>query len=225
MTKNNKNRGAFTKNIRGQAYIGVPSNTSAVGASVVTRYEIDTSLCAVWAQFGNLFQQWRIKDLQFHFSRIQGIDVPGSCVMAVIEDPDSSSPVTLSDALDQRVSKLFTYGNAKERVTLMYRPVGRSSKWLYTKDNVTNDDRLEMPCDFIFLSRDFTASVSPGLLSVTYEIEFTGLTNSVIASPSPTSIKENSSETEAKARIKQQLQTLMHEYKKLDQGNSSSIPY
>lgn len=181
--KKNRNTSGIVKNIRGQALLGAPSLTSNVGSAVINRFEIDTSLTAIWTQLGQLFQQWRIKELDFHFVRTQPASNAGACGMAVMEDPDSTSPITTADVVNCRVSKLFTYGHTKEKVSLKYKPTGRGSKWLYTLDNITSDDRLEMPGDFIFLSVNFDQQISPGLLYVHYDIDFAGLVNSVVAMP------------------------------------------
>lgn len=196
-----KNQKIVVRNLRGFGYLALPSNTSAVGAAVIDRYEIDTTLNGVWTQLGSLFQQWRIKNLEFRFVRIQGSSTVGAMAMAILEDPDSSSPTSIVDVVNCRVAKMWTYSNAEEYTSLRYVPQGRGASWLYTKDNVTNDDRLEMPGDLILMSSNFTSSVSPGLLYMHYEVEFMGLTNSVVALSSRINQPQKESQPDLKRQV------------------------
>lgn len=146
--------------------------TSGVGGTVMSApIEIDTELCNPWHTAATMFQRWRIRSIKFQMISLYGTDVQGITGMCILEDPDSSSPASFSDAIDQRLS---VYAQHYKNPYLVYRP--RHTGWLFTKDLLVDTDRLEMPGDLYVFTLNWSASVYPGYLNLVYDLEFDGLT-------------------------------------------------
>jgi len=181
-----------TSRIKGCMYIGAPANTSNVGAFTGTRYEIDTSLSQIWSQFGALFQKWKIHNLQFEFVPIQGIAIVGTVMMALIEDPDSTTPTSIASCLNSRIAQMWRY-NLQQRMILNYTPPNKTilgNGWMYTQDNLTGEDRFEMPADFIVGTSDFVTDVSPGHLICHYDVSFAQVVNSSVSLSKSVTVKK-----------------------------------
>ena len=100
----------------------------------------------------------------------------GTVYMAVTDDPDESSPISGATIVNMRTA-IATSAYAK--ATLSYRP--SNSNWLFTRDQVTSDDRLEMPGVFLLGTESFgSTSVSPGRVLVDYDIEMKDISNSTV---------------------------------------------
>jgi len=169
------------------------SNTSAGGAFVATRFEIDTTLCNSWQQLGQSFLKWRINKLIFHFTTLKSTTTEGNVGIMILEDTNETTPTSTSTALGARLSRLACI---HQNVTLVYKP---NSGWLFTRDAVAStDDRLEMPGDVVFWTENTAAAFVPGVPWVEYDIEFKDVANSTIAPmliPKPTkSLTDKSSQ-------------------------------
>jgi len=106
----------------------LPSTTNATGISVIDRWEIDTSLLAIWNSMATVFQKWRIRRLRFEFVTNRPTSQAGTFAMAVLEDPDSVTPAGIADVVNNRVA---CSGHAYQNKTLNYTPAHVG--WLYTK--------------------------------------------------------------------------------------------
>jgi len=164
--------------IRGKGPLtGSLTNTSAGGAFVLTRFEIDTNLSTSWIQLGQTFTRWRIKSLTFHFATLKGSTTEGTVGICVLTDPLETSPGTTSTALGMQYSKI---GNIHQNLSLRFKPLNKG--WMFTRDVVgTTDDRLEMPGDVVYFTENTTAAYIPGVPWVTYCVEFCSVANSTVA--------------------------------------------
>jgi len=155
---------------------GSLSNTSAAGAFVLTRYEIDTTLVQSWVQAGQLFVRWRILSLSFHFKAIKGTTTEGNAGICFLPDPNETSPGNTSQAYTMESS---VYGHIYSDKTLKIKP--KHNKWLYTRDAVAStDDRLEMPGDVVYWTDNTTSAFPPGIASVSYVVEFDQVANNTV---------------------------------------------
>lgn len=171
--KSRARNGGDVVDVHGKTILTAPSAANAGGTTVVTRYEIDTNLTTIWAQYSALYNKWKIHWLKFTFIPRVTITTGGQIAMCVQEDPDAQTITTFDAMMNNRVA---TMGTAVGRRTLTYRPLG--SGWLYTQDNALSVDRTEMPGDFNFATGSYTSAVSPGDIICEFRISFTGLTNS-----------------------------------------------
>jgi len=188
-----KNKKSKSHQLSGTAVLsGVLSNSSASGLFVVTRYEINSSLCDSWNQLSDTFARWKVNKLDFKFVPIQGMTTPGTAGMAILEDTDSASPSTTPQAMNCRCA---TLGTVREPLWLKYRP--KHSNWLWTRDAVAyTQDRLEMPGDFIFWSENTSSAFVPGIVELKYSVEFDSIINTALSSPNrevPSQKEENNS--------------------------------
>jgi hypothetical protein len=200
--KSNRNRNeGYIITVHGKGSLAAASTTNASGLFVVTTYEIDTDMLAVWQQYANLYQKWRVLWIRFTHNPIQSSATPGTVAMSVQEDPYGTPPATLGQCLENRVATATVH---YRKQTLTWRP-HRSQRWLFTKELVTVDDRDEFPGDFIYCTTSFNVATNPGFITLEYMLEFTDMCNSgtalvrqpslrkirpLGAEPSPTSITE-----------------------------------
>lgn len=155
--------------------VGAPS---AIGAIMVTRFELDTNQVPNWTLMANMFQFWKVKHIQFHYVPTIGTQNIGNIYMCILEDPDSTLPGSVDQMVVNRVS---VSGSGREHVKMSYRPKGPAAKWLYTNDQVTGADRLEFPGEFILATANFTASTVPGLVIVNFWCQFRSSTNVTVS--------------------------------------------
>lgn len=155
------------------------TTTSAVGAYVSTRFEIDTTLCTAWTNPGTSFARWRIKEINFHFCAYKPTTTEGLIGIMILDDPQQTTPSNTANALSVRQSKV---GKIYDSLTLRYTP--RHQNWLFTRDALTLDDRLEMPGDVVYFSDLTTASYIPGIAWMDYVVEFDEIINVNVASGS-----------------------------------------
>lgn len=162
--------------IRGKAQLaGTLTNTSAGGAFVLTRFEVDTTLCTSWLQLGQSFAKWKLKSLTFHFTTLKATTVEGTAGICFLTDPLETSPTSASSAMNMQYSRM---GNIHQNISLRVKPV---NKWFFTRDiAATTDDRLEMPGDVVYFTENTTAAYTPGLPWVSYVVEFSSVTNAVV---------------------------------------------
>lgn len=157
------------------------TNASAAGGFVVTRFEIDTPLCLSWDQLGKTFSMWRLKSLKIHFTPIVGTTTVGLVGMAIITDPNGTTPGTTAQALSLETSSINTIYRDQ---AIKYKPVD-GLKWKYTRDAVAStEDRLEMYGDFIIWSDNTAVAQIPGVVWLEYSVEFLHVGNSTVL-PSP----------------------------------------
>jgi hypothetical protein len=152
--------------------------TSIAGAFVSDRFEIDETLSTAFSNASTMFQRWRIRSMTFYMTpRIAGNGLLGMCV---IEDPEANTPATVPQAINCRLSALACYvaPGGKSVCTLRYTP---PQKWLYANDDVSSEDRWEMPGDLVVFSIFATASLVPADIWMTYDIEFEMPTNPTVA--------------------------------------------
>lgn len=180
MAKNQRRRSGNSGKItviRGKGPLNAAlSSTSAVGAFVATRYEIDTTLCPSWGQLGQVFAKWRIRSLVFHFAALKSTSTEGNVGICVLPDPQETTPISSSTGLSMQFA---AFGPIRNNLTLRYRPP--KATWLFTRDATLLDDRLEMPGDVVYWTENTTASFAPGVPWVSYVVEFTSVTNSTVA--------------------------------------------
>lgn len=158
---------------------GALTSTSSVGAFVATRYEVDTTLVPSWQQAGQLFVRWRIKRLRFEFRGIKGTTTEGNVGIVFLPDPQMTTPNTTASALSNEKSN---FGHIYANLNLVVRP--KHEGWLFTRDSVLLDDRLEMPGDVVIFTDNTSASYIPGIVMLHYEVEFDEVANSTVA-PNP----------------------------------------
>lgn len=157
---------------------------SASGAWVGTRIEIDTDLLSKWQTMGGLYQYWRIRSLAFKYIPTVGTQNIGTLTACMIEDPYTGTipvdPANESEVITQRVSKI---GTIRDHMTLHWKPEGPANKWLFTRDLINSDDRLEMPGDFFYATSNCTLGLIPGRWILNYWLQFKGQTNAIIGDP------------------------------------------
>lgn len=173
--------------LRGNAQLsGAVTNTSAAGAFVITRYEVDTLLCLSWQQAGQLFARWRVKRLKFEFRAIKGMTTDGNVGIVFLPDTNMTTPTTTANALSNEKS---AFGHIFQNVQLTVRP--KHEGWLFTRDAVAStDDRLEMPGDVCIFTENCSSAFAPGIFMMHYEVEFDQVSNSVVAPEYVTPVKE-----------------------------------
>jgi len=207
---------------------GALTNTSAGGAFVATRYEVDTTLCPSWDQAGKLFARWRIIKLKFEFRAIKGTTTNGNMGIVFLPDTNMTTPNTTSTALSNERS---AFGHIYQNVQLVVTP--KHEGWLWTRDGVAStDDRLEMPGDVVFWSENTDSAFAPGIAMMHYTVQFDDVTNSTVAPSVPNKLatavkgddKSSSSETGVKAATVEE-KVLGHTRKsKLDVSKALSGP-
>lgn len=174
-----KNRSKSKGNVsvvRGRAQLGAAlTNTSNVGNFVIDRIEFDNTVGATIDQLSKVFARWRLKKLKLHFASMRPTSDVGLFGMAILEDPDSTTPGTQSAAMGMRVSCVSHLWQSQ---SLSFKPLKEG--WLFTRDTIGNDDRLQMPCDLLFFSANCTASVTPGVIWYEYHIEWCEIANSTV---------------------------------------------
>lgn len=178
---------------KGQAS-GALTSTSVGGSFVATRYEIDTTLCDTWTQLGKTFTKWRLNKLRLSYIPIKGTTTEGTIGICFLPDPNETTPTSSVSALGMRTAKL---GSIRDVVSLDIRP--KSNRWLFTRDSVSStEDRLEMPGDFVVWTENTAASYIPGIIMMSYIVEFDQVSNSVVtpAQVSVTMAHNKSSESE-----------------------------
>lgn len=185
--KRTPKRGPFRITGSGQLS-GALSSTSAVGAFVSTRYEIDTTLVQSWGQAGQLFARWRIVSLIFHFKSLKGTTTDGNMGICFLPDPQETTPTSTASAYAMESA---TFGHIYQNLSLRCKV--KHSKWLYTRDALALDDRLEMPGDIVYWSENCAASFTPGIASVSYVVEFDQIGNSTTLPMSVDSAQTSSS--------------------------------
>lgn len=195
-----KNKGSTVNRVKGQIMLSSPTNMSAGGLWVSDRYEIDTSLASTWATLALVYQRWKIHSLTFKFVPLLSTSSNGLCFMAVLEDPESTTPSSEQELMNQRVTKA---GGIRFPLTLRWRP--RHELWWFTQDNLAQDDRLEMPGDFVFATSAGTASANPGRIFVHYDVSFDLVTNSNV---SITKHVDSQVEKAIRRKLEEQLKTL-----------------
>jgi hypothetical protein len=163
------------KNVHGNGLINITTSTNAGGLYVVDSYDIDTSLVAQWSTISAGFEQWRIKTVKFEYVPNTGTNTLGTVVLSTTDDPDESSPGTLSDQMALRNVKI---GAGWMRFSLTYHPLMKG--WRYCRDQVTSDDRWEMPGVFQIGTTGFTTAGQPGRVQLHYVVEFRGTTNTTV---------------------------------------------
>lgn len=163
--------------LKGSAQLsGAITNTSAGGAFVITRYEIDTTLCLSWQQAGQLFARWRIKRLTFGFRAIKGTTTDGNVGIVFLPDTNMATPTTTANALS---NERAAFGHIYQNIKLVVKP--KHESWLFTRDAVAStDDRLEMPGDVCIFTENCSAAFAPGIFYMQYEVEFDDIANSTV---------------------------------------------
>jgi hypothetical protein len=153
--------------IKGVMTPGVLTLTSAAGIFIVNTYDIDTQICTLWNELAGVFQRWKLHWMRVKLTPIRGSNVTGTLSMCIQEDDPSSAPVTTQEVLSQRVCAVT---NNTQAVHMLYRP--KHNIWFYTGDNVTSDDRWEMPGRLHVASSDFTSAVVPAIVSISFCVSF-----------------------------------------------------
>ncbi len=192
-SKKNKSKSNATR-IRGTAILTAPSNMSSTGLLQIDRYEIDTSLVSSWVTLASVFQRWKIHSLTFRFIPLLANTYNGMVFMAMLEDPESNTPVVEADIMNNRIAIM---NGVREPIRLHYKP--KHEFWLFTNDLVSQTDRLEMPGDFIFATSAGTSSVNPGRIVLHYDVTFDLVTNSVVS-------LSTHIETQIEKRVKEELE-------------------
>lgn len=173
MSRKKSNRGRKQKSssgsgkIKGTCVPGVLSLTSSSGLFVINSYDIDTSLCTLWTELASVFQRWKLHWMRIKITPIRGSSTVGTLTMCIQEDDPSVAPSSPQEMLSQRLGAVT---NNTEPVHLLYRP--KHNMWFYTGDNLTSDDRWEMPGRLHIGSSDFTSAVIPALVSITFSVSF-----------------------------------------------------
>jgi hypothetical protein len=166
--------------VKGNAILATPDN-AAVGTFVETDYRLDTDLCAVWQQYSQLYQKWRILHLRFQHTPTHGTDTGGNVVMYINEDPDApSAPTSFVQAMNNRVAKA---GPLWKPISLSYRP-HQAMRWLYTANVFSSDDRLECTGILYYCTANInalTGTLFPGYITMHFDVEFTDMCNSTTA--------------------------------------------
>jgi len=186
MGKRKKNVGVDAKHVHGKLITSLLSATSGVGAVTVDKFEIDTDLCTTWQNLAKVFNKWRIKKLVFEVTSNLGPTSQVGMVMCMIEDGNSTAPGVLGDFLQNRFSSFKSFGTSKMK-PLVYVPDRTiNDGWMFTNDQVTSDDRFEMPGDFYIGTWGCNTSLSNCFyVVITYDVEFCELTNSIVSSVKP----------------------------------------
>jgi len=196
---------------------GALNATSAVGGFVSSRYEVDTTLIPSWGQAGQLFARWRILSLVFHFKSLKGTTTDGNMGICFLPDPQESTPTTTATAYSMESA---TFGHVFQNLSLKVKV--KHSKWLYTRDALALDDRLEMPGDVVFWSENTAASFVPGIASVSYVVEFDQIGNSTAMPAQITStVTTDSSNKEEEEVTPTELATALAIVKKLRRANAN----
>lgn len=173
--KSHKNRKGNAERIKGNFLLEVSAVNSG-GLFVLNRFEIDTTLCSTWTSLGQIFQRWKIHSLTIRYVPAAAFTFTGLGYLAIAEDPEADTPVSAIDMMGQRCSAA---GGLREPFRLHWRP--RREFWLFTRDLLAQDDRLEMPGDLLFASDSSTNNLPPGKLVVHYDVSFDLITNSAVS--------------------------------------------
>lgn len=157
----------------GKGLIEFVTATSAAGTFTIDSFDIDTGLLLTWSVMQNAFEQWRVRKMIFHYIPNCITSQIGTVYMAVSDDPNESSPISGDTMLSCRVS---TATQSYSKSTMVFVPLNKQ-KWLYTRDQVTSDDRWEMPGVFQLATESFSTAQKPGRILVEYLVEFRGASN------------------------------------------------
>lgn len=178
--------------VKGRGLLTFPSSTDGAGLPVTNRYEIDTSLFASWSDLALCFQKWRIRELRFNFVSQQGTNLPGLIAMCVLPDPDCATPTSIDVVVSNQHSAVGPHYSCP---SLRYVP-RNNTNWLFTSDILADEDRLEMPGDFIFQSSSWTSVQAPGRVYVDYWVEFTEVTNTLAGLSRQRTIRDKTNKSE-----------------------------
>jgi len=162
--------------VRGVSVIPFTTSTSAAGLFVLDTYDLDSTLLNSWGTISSAFEKWRIVEMQFQYVPNTSTQTVGTVYMACTDDPNETSPVSNVGLMNVRTSNA---GVNHQKFLLNYKP-SISSRWLFTRDQLTSDDRLEMPGVFFLATEGFAASVSPGRVIVRYVVDFKSVSNTAI---------------------------------------------
>lgn len=174
-SRNTGRNDSYTRE-KGHFEIAWVGSTSNVGAFVVNQVEIDTDLAPIWQQLANIFEQWRVLSMRFHFIPNGGSTTSGTIYMAATDDGDSTIPGVEQDICSLRTAVCSCNW---QRAVMTYKPMNKI--WLYTHDQALSTDRLEMPGTFLMGSSGASTSFSPGRVFVDYDVEFRAISNSTVA--------------------------------------------
>lgn len=167
------------KRIKGYGDTGYLTATSAVGTLVVNTFELDTTMFPIWDYLAKVFQKWRIRKLGFQVFSNVPVDVQGAIGFGVCDDPDAGVPTTIDEIVSNRVSYAAHCGG--HHPMIYWSPI-KSTQWLFTNDQLTSDDRFEMPGNLYVGTWGFNASSGSSFrIRVYYDVEFDGLTNPTLA--------------------------------------------
>jgi len=176
-----KSKGRNVNRVTGNSVVPFTTSTSNVGAFVLDTYDIDSTLLSSVNSLASVYEKWRVISLRFTYCPNISSTSTGTVYMACTDDPDESSPTTDATIMNLRVAGA---GVIWKGFSIYYKPI-RSLPWLYTKDQVTSDDRLEMPGVFLLATSSASATISPGRVIVKYTVEFTGIANTTVSASMP----------------------------------------
>ena len=173
----------------GMSVVNFSTNASNTGIFINDANDIDTSLFGNISTLSTVFEQWKINSIKFEYVPNVGSTTVGTVYMACTDDPNESAPVSTASILNMRTAVCT---QCWSKASINYVPLG--GRWYFTRDQLTSDDRLEMPGVFELATDSFATSVSPGRVLVHYDLEFRGISNATIntlttTGPVPTGFK------------------------------------
>lgn len=168
--------GANAVRVRGRSLVSLASSTNSTGLFVLDSFDIDSTFLTSLGTISNAFEKWRVNRLKFTWVPNCPTSFKGTIYFACLDDPNESSPTSPDTILNCRVACCTT---CYQRASMTFVPLNKS-RWLYTRDQVTSDDRWEMPGVFLAATGSFDSTQSPGRFLVEYDVEFQGVTNSSV---------------------------------------------
>lgn len=168
--------------IKGNGILPINTLTDAGGLFVLASYDIDTDLFLSWTELGTCFEQWRVRSLRFKFVTNDASNTLGTIYMACTDDPDESSPVNEYEIMSMRTA---IAAHQFKDTTLRWKP---KNQWMYTQDQLTSDDRWEMPGVFLFGTSGYSTAHSVGHIQVIYDVEFRFVANQAVIARTKTSV-------------------------------------
>lgn len=176
-SRGGRGQSSGTKRIKGYCLPVTLSLTNSSGLPVITSLDIDTNFCTVWSTLATVFQRWKLHSLVITITPINGSTTRGTLSSCVQEDDPSVAPASTAEVMSQRRAVIGSNVNA---VTYSYVPV--HNIWFYCGDNITSDDRWEMPGRLHVLSSDYTSAIIPAVVTCHYDVSFDTVTTPNTAS-------------------------------------------
>jgi hypothetical protein len=146
----NKDEGRFTFNIR----LADPSPASNLGAMVLSRYEIDTTLGTLLQEITDRFDYWKLNSIALRVVPFRGSTQVGFHGVGILSDPQDTSPVNFTEFINLKQVKVSPIFDMNP-IVLKIQPKG-PLRWRYTKDQALESDRWEAFGDLLYATASTT---------------------------------------------------------------------